>query len=466
MYAIVDIETTGGQPFRDKIIEIGIVIHDGAKIVNSYSSLINPGIPIPWEITRLTGITDRMVREAPKFYEIAKEIVELTNGSVFVAHNVRFDYSFIKHEFAYLGYKFKRERLCTVRLAQKLVQGHQSYSLGRICADLGIAIDGRHRALGDATATAHLLDHILQKHHPEDLRVHLEQEMKRSHLPPNLPEDEIDTLPGSPGVYYFYDKNKAVLYVGKSNNIRKRILQHLSYSSSAAKAVEFKAAIHSISYVETGTELIAELLESAEIKKIQPPYNEAGKKSVFPYGIFSDYDEEGYLCLYIEKVKPNGTPPIMAASSLRAAKDIINGWVNTAGLCMKKAGLDHGAEACFYRQIDRCDGACIGAVTPEEYNARLDGILAYYRLSNPNLLIMGKGRWRGERSLVLIQNGEYQGFGYVDNSEQIHPYTAPEFLTHRESSQDVRRIINRFLAKTKRDKTFELIPFTWQPALQ
>ncbi len=163
MYAIVDIETTGGSSRLEKITEIAIYIHDGTKITEEYSTLINPERNIPYFITNLTGITNEMVEKAPCFYEVAKKIVEITEGKIFVAHNARFDYSFIRQEFSMLGYNFRRPLLDTVSLSRKLLPGHRSYSLGNLCSDLGIEINGRHRASGDAFATVRLFEMLLEK---------------------------------------------------------------------------------------------------------------------------------------------------------------------------------------------------------------------------------------------------------------------------------------------------------------
>jgi DNA polymerase III subunit epsilon len=163
MYAIIDIETTGTSALFGKITEIAIFIHNGNEVTDSFTTLINPECLIPWNITRLTGISNEMVAEAPKFYEVAKQIVELTTGKIFVAHNAIFDYSFIKEEFKRLGYDYRRRMLCTVKLSRKLLPGHRSYSLGNICADMGININGRHRAAGDAFATVKLFELLLSQ---------------------------------------------------------------------------------------------------------------------------------------------------------------------------------------------------------------------------------------------------------------------------------------------------------------
>ncbi|HEY4652443.1 MAG TPA: exonuclease domain-containing protein, partial [Pontibacter sp.] len=304
MYAIIDIETTGGQPAQDKITEIAIFIHDGQKIVDKYSTLINPQRPIPYFISQLTGITDDMVQDAPKFYEVAKEIVEFTEGKIFVAHNVRFDYSFIKKEFADLGYTFQRKTLCTVRLSRALIPGLPSYSLGKLCQSIDIELKQRHRAIGDAEATAILFDKLIKINRPvvdgnmnmaaENTSQVLKQEIKTSLLPPAISKEQVDALPMVPGVYYFHNEKGEVIYVGKSINIKKRIIQHFNIDYKSRKSLDFKNSIADITYELMGNELVALLYESAEIKRMKPHYNRQQRRSVFNTGIFVYEDEKGY----------------------------------------------------------------------------------------------------------------------------------------------------------------------------
>ena len=206
MYAVIDIETTGGNAQHGKITEVAIFVFDGEKIVDEFSSLINPECPIPEYITRLTGITNEMVADAPKFYEVAKEIVEYTEGHVFVAHNVNFDYKFIQAEFAKLGYPYKRETLCTVRLSRKAIPGQPSYSLGKITKALGISLDNHHRAAADARATVDLLHYCMQQPHGEEaLDSLLKGQRAGKEARKLLPSDTLNRLPESCGVYYFHD---------------------------------------------------------------------------------------------------------------------------------------------------------------------------------------------------------------------------------------------------------------------
>jgi DNA polymerase-3 subunit epsilon len=291
-YSIIDIETTGGNRDGHKITEIAIINVDGDQVVEEFSTLINPERSIPYPITRLTGISDDMVVNAPKFYEVAKKIVQMTEGRIFVAHNVFFDFNFIKSEFAELGFQFKREKLCTVRLARKHIPGHASYSLGKICNDLGIVIDGRHRAMGDAKATVILFQMIQNKIQDTDL---IQEESKKVSLPPKLERENFDSLPNTIGVYYFYDEEGSLLYIGKSKDIKKRVTSHFRVDLKRKKDVALKSKIARIDYKELPHELAALLYECSEIKKHYPPYNVALKRLRFPVALELRENLEGIL---------------------------------------------------------------------------------------------------------------------------------------------------------------------------
>ena len=235
MYAIIDIETTGGHHLKSKITEIAIVLHNGSQVVEKYSTLINPETPIPPFITKITGINDEMVKDAPKFQEVAKKIIELTDKCVFVAHNVSFDYSFVKESFRNLGYNFNRKTLCTVRLSRKLIPNEPSYSLGKLCHSLGITIKDRHRAMGDAEATAILFTKLIAL----DDKINddfILQEVKQKTLPTKISQKQMDALPQAVGVYYFYEENDKVIYVGKSKNIKKRVETHFNVFNKERKS--------------------------------------------------------------------------------------------------------------------------------------------------------------------------------------------------------------------------------------
>ena len=311
-YSIVDIETTGGSRNGNKITELAIINLDADQVVEEFSTLINPERAIPANITYLTGINNQMVENAPKFYEVAKKIVQMTEGRIFVAHNVFFDYNFIKHEFAELGFQFKREKLCTVRLARKYISGHKSYSLGNICSDLGIEIEDRHRALGDAKATSILFKKIMANIEDNDF---VEKESKKVMIPPNLDRSEYDSLPNDIGVYYFYNQKNELLYVGKSKDIKKRVSQHFRLDIKRKKDILLKNSIARIDYKLMGHELAALLYECHEIKDKWPPFNISLKSRKFTYGVILKEDKNGVLypkiyssidpeeCVYLFKSK-------------------------------------------------------------------------------------------------------------------------------------------------------------------
>ena len=464
MYAIIDIETTGSQPTQDKITEIAIFIHDGQQVIDQYSTLINPQRPIPFYISQLTGITDEMVQDAPKFYEVAKEIVEFTEGKVFVAHNVRFDYSFIKKEFADLGYTFQRKTLCTVRLSRSLIPGLPSYSLGKLCKSIDIDLQMRHRAIGDAEATAKLFDKLIKINRPVIDGAHqlaepseqLKHEIKASLLPPAISKEQVDALPTVPGVYYFHNEEGEVIYVGKSKNIRKRIVQHFNIDFKSRKSIEFKNQIADITYELMGNELVALLFESAEIKRMKPHFNRQQRRSVFNTGIFVYEDSNGYKRLTfgtINKADNISMTPLVALSNHFKAKGFLFHKVAKYNLCQKLCDLYKTNGACFDYQVHQCNGACIGKESPEEYNARVDAAIDSITYEHNTFVILGKGREYGEQSVVVVEHGTYLGFGFVDeyySAESIDDFKSA--ITRYNDNKDVQQIIRGYMRGKHKDK--------------
>lgn len=285
LYAVVDIETTGNGYKGQKITEISALIFDGKKIVDEFTSLVNPEQNIPTFITNLTGITNAMVRNAPKFYEVAKKVEEITKGTIFVAHNVNFDYNIIQAEFKSLGYDFKRKKLCTVRLTRKIIPGLPSYSLGNICSGENIPINGRHRAKGDAEATVELFRRLLERDDNFTINSFLNPRSRQATLPPLLDKIVVDKLPETFGVYYFKNLAKEVIYVGKANNIKQRVISHFYDKKKKEQTMCLETA--DVSFTKTGSELLALLLESSEIKHIYPKFNRAQRRAGEAVGLFS-----------------------------------------------------------------------------------------------------------------------------------------------------------------------------------
>ena len=444
MYAIIDVETTGGNAFNEKLTEIAIYQFDGKQITGHYSTLINPEKPIPFMISRLTGITDEMVRDAPKFYEVAKEIIEMTEGRVFVAHNANFDYNFVRLEYKRLGYSFNRKTLCTVKLSRKLIPGHRSYSLGNLCSDLGIDIRNRHRAAGDAEATVKVLEKLLSVD-PSLCG------MPSGAVNPALNRALFSTLPEAPGVYYFYDEKGNVIYVGKSRNIHSRVLSHFS-NQSGTKAIAMKEKIADITFEQTGSELLALLMESDEIKKLKPLFNRMQRRAFFNFGLFSYTDIFGYQNLTIAEV--NSRPdPATTFSTQAEAKEFLFSLAEAYGLCQKLCGLYDAQGACFQHGIRACAGACIGEEPAEEYNYRVNDALKQFDFGSRNFIVVDKGRHDDERSVVMIENGKYAGFGFIPLDEAIQQVdTIREYVRAYPDNRDIRQIIRGYIRRNKVEK--------------
>ncbi|AYA36411.1 DNA polymerase III subunit epsilon [Hymenobacter oligotrophus] len=486
MYAIIDLETTGGQPTQDRITEIAIFIHDGEQVVDSFSTLLNPGRPIPFYIQQLTGITDEMVRDAPHFHQIAKKVVQMTEGCVFVAHNVRFDYSFLKKEFADLGYTYSRKTLCTVRLSRSLIPGQPSYSLGKLCANIGIELNNRHRAFGDAEATAILFDRLLKisqvaeapgyeaaapadklaavdasapsgrpAKQPTARKVAaVQQAIRTALLPPLITPEKVASLPQEAGVYYFHDEHGEVIYVGKSINIYKRIQQHFAVDYKSRKSLDFKNSIADITWELTGSELVALLHESWEIKRLKPQYNRAQRRSVFPAGIYLRVDENGYKRLYYGRADArNSEIPIIALGNQFKAKGFLYHKVAKYNLCQKMCDLYKTTGSCFDYQVHRCKGACVGLEPPDEYNARVDEAIESITYEHQTFVIIGQGRRAGERSVVVVEHGRYLGFGYIDETFTARRFEAfKDVIKPQVDNKDVQQIIRQYMRTKHKDK--------------
>jgi DNA polymerase-3 subunit epsilon len=449
LYSVVDIETTGNGYRGQKITEISIFIFDGEKIVDEFTSLVNPEQKIPHFITNLTGITDAMVRTAPKFYEIAKKIAEITKDTIFVAHNVNFDYNIIRDEFKSLGFDFKRKKLCTVRLSRKIIPGLSSYSLGNICSAEGIEIAARHRAKGDAEATVELFRRLIIRDHKFTINSFLNAKSREATLPPLLDKQVVDTLPEKHGVYYFKNEKKEVIYVGKANNIKQRVISHFYDKKKKERTMCLETA--DISYTETGSELIALLHESSEIKHLYPKFNRAQRKAGEAVGLFSYEDQKGILHLAFNRLKltPN---PIMKFYSMAACRTTLEKICSAFELCPKYCHLQTNVNACFHFQLQQCRGVCSEKEAIESYNKRVRKAIKSLGLQTENLVIKENGRTDEELGFVLILNGIYQGFGYINKNQEMS--SLEDYLLHitpQKDNRDVQRILNAYLSKNKKN---------------
>ncbi|MEY4927464.1 MAG: hypothetical protein RI894_1900 [Bacteroidota bacterium] len=446
-YAIIDIETTGGTAAREKITEIAIILHDGERVLDTYSTLINPERSIPYNIIQLTGITNEMVADAPKFYEVAKDIVAFTKDCIFVAHNVQFDYDFVQTEFKRLGFVYQRRRLCTVRLGRSIIPGYKSYSLGNITRELGISLLGAHRAMNDAQATAKLFEILVKKDVNNEIESMLNHGVVATRLPKTVSMEMLQALPESCGVYYFYNANKEVIYVGKSINIRKRIMEHLA--NKQAKAQRMIASIHDITYTVTGSELVALLLESHEIKTLKPNYNKAQKPRAATYDLFYWQDEKGYYRLETAKT-PSNVEILASYPSHTEAKIVLKTLQRNYGLCANLCTTLPSERACFLYHVGDCKGACLGKETPEEYNEKPLLAIRSFRPDrfSEDFFLVEEGRNLEELAIILIKNKEYQGYGYIDkDAAGSEWYDAIEARKHNYS---IVQIVREYMQSSKK----------------
>jgi DNA polymerase-3 subunit epsilon len=455
MYAIVDIETTGGSSRLEKITEIAIYQHDGDKITGEFVTLINPERNIPYFITNLTGITNEMVEDAPKFYEVAKKIIEFTENRIFVAHNARFDYSFIREEFKALGYNFRRNILDTITLGRKLFPGHRSYSLGNICKALSIEINGRHRAAGDAFATVKLFEILIKKEIETGFtKTNLFKNTRVSKLHPQLDLNKISNIPEEAGIYYFYNEKGDLIYIGKSNNLFQRISTHLS-NNTTNRSMEMRDAIADIGWEETGSELIALLKESFEIKSNKPFYNRAQRRTSFRWGIFSFYDVNGFLNYSFHQIKEDENHLSVFTSRENAKAKLIS-LTESYNLCQKLAGLYDTDGECFHYQVGICKGACCGQESSKSYNERAEKALEEFVFSQRNFFIIDKGRNQDERCAVKILNGKYSGYGYFDINEIGFGLSAiHECIKTSSDNRDIQVILKSYLRRNRVEKIIE-----------
>lgn len=412
LYAVVDIETTGGFASGNGITEISILVHDGSKVIDSFETLVNPEQEIPFYIESLTGISNDMVSGAPLFADVAPRIYELLHDKVFVAHNVNFDFSFVRYQLAQSGFNLVSKKLCTVRMSRKIIPGHNSYSLGKLCLALGIPLNDRHRAGGDAAATALLLSLLLQNDTENLISLSLHKASKEQVLPPNLSKSSIDALPSNPGVYYFKDNKGKIIYIGKAVNIKKRVCSHFSGNSIKKQRQEFLKNIHEIDFTICGTELMALILEAAEIQKHWPENNRALKRFEQKYALYSFEDQKGYLRLGIDKYKKN-TSPLFTFNSILAGQSMLRGMITAHELCEKLCFIQKNRSSCTAVDSGNCHGACQGLEHPYSYNTRVKAAVAHLKSTLPSFALVDTGRNEDEQSCLWVEDGKFYGMGYM-----------------------------------------------------
>ena len=453
IYAILDIETTGGKYNEEGITEIAIFKHDGKRVVDQFISLINPKRPIQPYVANLTGISNKMLRSAPKFFEVAKRIVEITENCVLVAHNAKFDYRILSLEFGRLGFKFERKNLCTVELSKHLIPDLPSYSLGKLVRSLGIPMSNRHRASGDAIATTKLFELLLNKDLDKQIiKASIRIEPKRQ-LEPKLVAI-INSLSSVTGVYYIHNEAGDIIYIGKSKNIKSRINQHFAGQNSKSKKIQLE--VSAVTYEETGSELLALLKESAEIKHHKPKFNRALRRTIFTHGLFSFKEENKYINLRIQKIKGN-QKPITTFANIQSGKSFMNKIVEKHSLCQKLCGLYKTKSSCFSYTIKECKGACVGEELVEDYNIKVNKIIKYYSFKTKSFLLIDKGRNLDERSAVWVEKGVLRGFAYFNLNFQISNIDVlSSLVTPLEHNKDAQHILQSYMRRHKRLKVITI----------
>ncbi len=446
--AITDIETTGNGIKGNRITEICVIVVQDGKVIDEYSSLVNPSQSIPLYIESLTGINDEMLSNAPQFSEIADEVDKITKDCVFVAHNVNFDYNIVRAEFASLNREFKRKRLCTVRLSKKLIPGLFSYSLGNICTSINIPHIDRHRAKGDCDATVILFQRCLSLDSDfEVITKFLNQRTAASYLPPNFKNSDFEKLPTSTGVYFFRDKNGIPLYIGKAKNIKSRIKSHFQERSN--HKYKLMQETYSIDYELTGNEMLALLRESELILKFYPKFNKAQKKVTRPYTFTSYHNQKGIeqFALHKNKIAPVSW---MKFYTREEAIKFLESLCAEFELCPKYCGLQSGVKYCDHYKITTCSGACKNEIDAEEYNRRVSKAVDYISHFEDSCLLVEKGRTTNEKSFIYLKKGRYAGYGFIDNSDELnHPEEFKNFLIPQKTSSYADRIVSRYLNTKK-----------------
>jgi DNA polymerase-3 subunit epsilon len=441
LYAILDIETTGGQFNEEGITEIAIYKFDGKEIVDQFISLVNPEIPIQPFVVKLTGINNAMLRSAPKFYEIAKRIIEITEDCIIVAHNASFDYRILRTEFNRLGYEFQKQTLCTVELSKQLIPEQKSYSLGKLVRALGIPIADRHRANGDAMATVKLFKMLLAKDLEKTIVSQFIKTEIKSGISPKL-LDIVESLPSKTGIYYIHNDKGRLIYIGKSKNIKKRVNQHFTGNSSKNKKMQ--RDVYTVTFEETGSELIALLKESEEIKINKPLYNRSQRRTIFNWSLYSQKNEDGYLKLVLQKKE------ITSFSSEEEGKNFLLKVTEKYSLCQKINSLQNTKKECFQYQIKTCKGACIHLESTKEYNERVQQFITDFQFESNNMILIDRGRTINERSAVLIEDGLFKGYCFYDLNYQINNSNVlKNLIIPMEHNRDAKNLILAYLRKKK-----------------
>lgn len=406
--AFVDLETTGTSASHGRIIEIGIIKVEGDKILREFETLVNPETRIDPFIEQMTGIRYEELENAPVFSSVKDEILEILGGCIFVAHNVRFDYGFIRTEFKREGISYTSKHFDTVKLARLLYPGHARYNLDAIMERFNIQNVGRHRAFGDAKVIWDFYKLSKDNLPPEIFTTAMKTVLKNPSLPPSIGKDVVDKLPEGPGVYMFMGEGESNLYIGKSVNIKDRVLSHFANDYVSATDTKIAQSIKSIEVIETSGELSALLLESTLIKKYKPIFNKVLRESRKMLALVKTINEQGYNTIVIkesDQINVKEIENILGVfRSHKQLKDSVYEICKNNGLCPRLMGFEKGKGGCFYSQIGQCRGACNGKELNLKYNLRFDEAFINKKVRN----------WKFNGPIYIKENPEHPELHVID----------------------------------------------------
>jgi DNA polymerase-3 subunit epsilon len=459
-YVCVDVETDGMNYTHGHVIEVAAIRVENGEIVREFTTLINPGVSIPYFITNLTGITTHDVQDAPAFSDIADELLDILDGATFVAHNVRFDYSFLKQEFRRAGIDFEPKQLCTVKLSRKLYPDQTSHKLSSLIERHGFTYSARHRAYDDAHVLWQFLTHAQQRFSHDVIHQAISHQIKRPSLPKHLDMESIASLPTGHGVYMFDDEKGMPLYIGKSVNIRRRVLSHFTRDSEEYREFKIAQSVHAIRFESTGGELEALLREAHLIKTEQPLYNRRLRRVRMLTALRQQMNTDGYITIVsdqLTEVRPNQFDTILALYDKRsAAKTSLLTVVKTFDLCPKLCGLEKAKGACFSYQLGKCKGACIGAEPSDAYNRRLLLAFEHKRIQSwpydSPVIVQETGSDTQPTSGFIVD--QWSIIGKISQEEDFEPT-----ITHYEGmfDYDAYKILRSFM--TQRDGSITITPY-------
>ncbi|MFL2531003.1 MAG: exonuclease domain-containing protein [Porticoccaceae bacterium] len=473
---ILDCETTGGRAKYHRIIEIGLLVIEDGRLIETWQSFINPETIVPNFIQKLTGIKPNMLNNAPKFSEIADKLHELLENRTLVAHNASFDYSFLKSEFSRIGLNYNAKPLCSVKLSRNLYPQFKRHGLSEIIKRFDLNINNRHRALDDAEMVYGFFVKTSSIYSPQEIEACCQQLLKRTSLPPLLDPDEINNIPNTAGVYYFYAQNGELLYVGKSINLRNRVLSHFSADYTNSKEFQMCQKTAHVNFETTPSDFGAQIRESHQIKALSPLYNRQLRKTRKLYQYKSTLDESSYLRLATEAV--SSTDPSEQQFGLfrspRQASIQLEKLADQYFLCHQLIGLEKThkqGKPCFRSQLKKCLGACHGAEAPEHYNERLTSAIQRYQIQAwpyQNAIMIEESNPQGQPAFHIIDHWRYikkldvaediydLGYQVSNNNPLLSQQSNTNFKADDKFDLDIYFILVRFLINEDNKKMSNL----------